>query len=98
MLRQQPLLNPQVLQRLHQAKRQILDAAVDRLPERLVNATAEAAVRLACRERVPADVMPERALALARDILQGLAPERWKPDTALQLRGRVGGGGHEPSE
>ena len=94
----QPLLDPQALLGLHQCKEQIVDAAVGRVPERLVNTTATAAVCLVRRQSVPAEVMSERALELARTILHGLARERWKPDTALQLRRRARGGGHELSE
>jgi hypothetical protein len=79
-------LSAQALQGLHQAKHQIIDAAVGRLPERLVEATAEAAIRLAHRQHVPAELMSERALELAREILHGLAQEKWKPETALKLQ------------
>jgi hypothetical protein len=86
----QPLLSPQALQGLRHAKQQIMDAAVGRIPERLVDATAEAAVCVARRKTVPAAVMPERALELAREILRGLAREKWKPDTALKLHKHLG--------
>jgi hypothetical protein len=86
----QPLLTPQALQGLRHAKQQIVDAAVGRIPDRLVEATAEAAVCVARRETVPAAVMPERALELAREILRCLAREKWKLDTALKLHKRPG--------
>jgi hypothetical protein len=85
-----PLLSPQALHGLQQAKQQIIDAAVGRIPEPLVEATAEAAVRVARKEAVPAEIMSERALELARETLRGLAHEKWKPDTALKLRKILG--------
>jgi len=103
----QPLLSAETLQGLQQAKQQIVDAAVGRIPDRLVEATAEAAVQVALRETVPAAVMSERALELARAILRGLAQDKWKPETALKLHKRLSKlgcksaqkeGGHGPTQ
>jgi len=102
-----PVLSPQAIQGLQQAKQQILAAVMGRLPDRLVLATAEAAGRLARGEQVPAKLMSGDALELARDILQGLARGNWKPETALKLQKgsrELGGlstqrkGGHELSQ
>jgi len=93
----QPLLSPQALQSLQHAKQQILDAAVGRIPERLVEATTRVAVR-PMQTQSPVTEDTERALELARDILRCLAREKWKPDTALELGRRREGGGHAFSE
>jgi hypothetical protein len=93
-----PLLSPQAIGGLKHAKQQILDAAIGRVPESLVQATARVAVRLAQHDNEPVDGMPERALELAREILRRLAREKWKPDTALKLRQLDQGGGRERSQ
>jgi hypothetical protein len=89
-----PLLSLEAIQRLQDAKQQIVDAAYRRIPERLVLATVEAAGRLARREPVPAEIMSKCALELVRETLQNLAQGKWKPETALKLGRPVKGGGH----
>jgi hypothetical protein len=92
-----PLLSPQAIHGLEHAKQQILDAAVGRIPEPLVQATTRVAVQLAQSESLPTEGT-EKALHLAREILQCLAREKWKPDTALKLKRRHQGGEREVPE
>jgi hypothetical protein len=89
-LQRKALLTAQAIKGLKNAKQQIMAAAAGKVRERLVLATAQAAVRLARREAVPAEVISERALELARETLQQLAQQKWKPDTALLLQKRFG--------
>jgi hypothetical protein len=77
------------------AGQQILDAAAGKMPERLVFSTAAAAVRLAQRQAVPAEMMPERVLELVRATLKSLAQQSWKLDTVLLLNKHHREGGHE---
>jgi hypothetical protein len=94
-LQRKAILTGQALQGLQHVKQQIMAAAAGEVRERLVLATAQAAVQLARRERVPAAVMSKRALELARETLKQLAQQKWKPDTALLLQKRRKEGGHE---
>ena len=93
-LQRKPILTAQALDGLVNAKQQILDAVAGRVPEHLVLATAEAAVRLARREATLTEVLPERVVALVRHSLRALAQQKWKPDTALVLHQRRKEGGH----
>jgi hypothetical protein len=90
MPRQKPLLTADALSDLHKAKQQIVDAALGRVPEPLVLATAIAATRLARREATSREVLPERVVELVRETLKALAQQKWKPDTALLLKRRLG--------
>jgi hypothetical protein len=89
-LKQQPLLSAEAMGGLHKAKRQIMDAAQARVPERLLLATATAAVLLARKEATPREVLSARVVELVRESLKALAQQRWKPDTALLLKKRQG--------
>jgi hypothetical protein len=89
-----PILTPHAIKQLHQVRQQILDAAASKLPERLVMVTAATAVRLARGEEVAAESMSERVIELARETLNQLAQQPWKPDTVLLLRKQSGEGRH----
>lgn len=93
-----PTLAARAFDDLQNAKQQILDAAAGKLPERLVLATAAAALRVAQRQAVPAEVMPERVVELARETLKGLAQHQWRPDTILLLQKHHGKGRHGISQ
>jgi len=80
-----PLLTAQAINELQNAKRQIMAGAVGRVPEPLLLATAQAAVRLARGQARPSDVLSERVVALVRRSLKALAQQKWTPDTALSL-------------
>src|SRR5690349_13022274 len=92
--RRKPILTAQALDGLRQAKPQILDAVANRVPERLVLATAMVATAMARHETAPEDVLPSRVLELVRDSLRAMARQKWKPDTALRLQRRSEGGSH----
>jgi hypothetical protein len=94
-LQRKPILTAQAVGDLHKAKRQILAATGGKVPEPLTLATAQAAVRLARQEAMPAEVLSERVLELVRQTLISLAQQKWKPDTALLLHKRRKEGGHE---
>ena len=81
-----PILTAQAVDRLQQAKAQILDGVAGRLSERLVLATARMALCLVKREAAPEEVVPEQILDLVRDSLRILAQGKWRPDTALKLQ------------
>jgi hypothetical protein len=89
-----PILTAQALDDLPKAKRQILDTVASRLSERLVLATAVAAVRLAHRDAALPAVLSERVAELVRATLMDLAQQKWKPDTALKLQRPAPGGSH----
>jgi len=93
-----PILPAEALDGLRQAKSHIVDAVAGRVPERLVLATALAAVCLAKREAAPAAVLSEPVIELVRDSLRALARKKWKPDTALMLKRPVRGGEHGLSQ
>jgi len=61
-----------------------------KVPERLLEATAGAAVRLSQREAVPADGLSEHVLELVKETLKALNRQSGKPDTALWLCRRLG--------
>jgi len=84
-LKQKPILSAQALDGLQDAKRQIMEAVTGKVPERLVLATAVAAVRLARWEAVPAEVLSARVLDLVRATLKASSQKSWKPDTGLLL-------------
>src|SRR6516162_3809197 len=65
-LQGKPLLSAEALDGLRHARRQIVDAAAGRLPDRLVRSTAAVAAQLARREATPAEVLPRRVRALVR--------------------------------
>jgi hypothetical protein len=94
-LQRKPILTAQAVGDLHRAKRQIMAAVVGKVPEPLALATMQAALRLACDEAEPAEVLSERVLELVRQTLMSLAQQKWKPDTALLLHKHRKEGGHE---
>jgi hypothetical protein len=94
-MQRKPILTAQAVGGLHKAKRQILAAAVGKVPEPLTLTTMQAALRLARHEAEPAEVLSERVLELVRQTLMSLAQQKWKPDTALLLHKRRKEGGHE---
>ena len=79
------ILSAEAMNELQQAKQQIIEAAIGKVPERLVLVTATAAVRLRRREAA-AKILPKRIRRLVRNTLKALAQHKWKPDTALLLR------------
>jgi hypothetical protein len=93
-----PILTDRALDDLKNVKQQILDAADGRISERLVLATAVAAVRSAQGESRPATMFSARVAELVQDTLLALAQKKWKPDTALKLRGFHRGSRHERAE
>jgi hypothetical protein len=88
-LQRKPILTDQAIKELRRAKLEIIDAVLDKVPERLVLTTARAAVKLArCRAR-PQEVLSERVVHLVRATLKDLAQKTWKPETALLLKKRL---------
>jgi hypothetical protein len=85
-----PILTAQGVKDLHQVRQQIIDAAVGKVPDRLLVATAVAAVRLARNEATPREVLSERVVELVQQSLKALAQRKWNPDTALMLHKRLG--------
>jgi|SRR6516165_3790558 hypothetical protein len=95
-LQRKPIVADQAIKDLRRAKLEIIDAALGKLPEQMVLATATAAVRLARRQASPQEVLSERVIHLVRATLKDLAQHKWKPDTALLLKRRLSN--HEPHE
>jgi hypothetical protein len=94
-LPRKPLLTAEALNDLQHAKRELMNAAVGKMPEQLVLVTAAAAVRLARREATPREVLSARIVELVRQTMKAMAREKWKPDTALLLQKRRKEGGDE---
>jgi hypothetical protein len=86
-MRKQPILDVAAMARLAEARQQILEATADRIPERLLWETVAVALELVQHEAIET-VLPERVAKLVRASLAALAQQKWKPDTALRLRGR----------
>jgi hypothetical protein len=87
-----PILSARAVQDLQKVKEQFADGVTGKVPERLVLAALDAAVRLARPE-----VLSERVHEFVRESLMALAQQKWKPDTALVLQKRARGGSHELS-
>ena len=92
--KRQPLLTAERIADLRHAKQQLVTAAAGKVPERLVLAAAVAAVRVARRQTLPAELVSERVVELARETLKSLALQPWKPGTVLLLKGHHGDGQH----
>jgi hypothetical protein len=92
-----PILSARAVQDLQKVKEQFADGVPGKVPERLVLATLDAAVRLARNEATAPEVLSERVLELVRESLMALAQQKWKPDTALVLQKRAREGRHELS-
>jgi hypothetical protein len=96
-MHRRPILTAPVVDRLREAKQQIVDAVAGRVPERLVLVTVAAAVSLARENATAADVLSERVLRLVQVSLKALGQKKWKPDTALLLHRGAKESGHELS-
>src|SRR5437016_1005913 len=97
-LPRQPILTAQALDGLRHAKQQILDAAANQVPERLVLATVAVSLQLAQGQALPDKVLPARIAELVQASLVALAQQKWKPGTALKLERRRRGGRHGLSQ
>jgi hypothetical protein len=87
-------LSASAMELLLAQKQQILSAAKNHHPDRLVRSTVQRVMRLAHNER-PARVLAPRVLRLVRLTLRALNQKQFKIETALLLRKSPGLNGRE---